>query len=199
MGINKILKEFTDMEEELHTESGTFTIDKKGIVVRFVPNPDNIVQEKTEIRKNYTYTTYRTLRTFIVPKGVIGFPSNFLRDTKVSERFELPEDLESIGTIIPDDIMESVMCVFADCILPEVIFPKSLKSIGAYAFGHCHIASIQIPSSLRSPYGRQFKDSYINLVKLPKEWNTGEMEFEDHYLYTGTQKAFSNDFGYLTW
>lgn len=32
MGINKILKEFMGMEEELNSESGTFTINSKGIV-----------------------------------------------------------------------------------------------------------------------------------------------------------------------
>lgn len=81
-----------DYEKVLYSESGTFYIDCQGIVQRFEPAADNpFIEEETEIEDRYTYTTHRSIHTFIVPKGVKGFASGFMRGTRIIDRFELPD------------------------------------------------------------------------------------------------------------
>lgn len=160
-------------ERLLRSESGIFHIDDCGVVHRFEPSEDNpFIDEKTEFHKNYSTITYKSIRTFIVPQGVKGFVSDFMRSTRELERFELPDGLLSLGNN-SFDFNTACDCVFADCILPTVVIPESVKEIGRYAFGNSHIDCLQLPATLNSPYGRQFKDSYIATVRLPKEWEHG--------------------------
>lgn len=173
----------------LTSESGVFYVDDNGIVQRFKHSDGNLfVDEETEIKTNYTNTTHKSICNFIVPKGVKGFVSDFMRGVRVIDKFVLPDTLESIG-----------MCCFANCILPSVIIPDSVKTIGDFAFGHSHIDILQLPESLHSPYGRQFKDSNIGTLILPKEWEKGVAIGE----YGGLQLNggwFDNDkYGYLRW
>ena len=176
-----------DYEKVLYSESGIFYLDEHGIVQRFVPSSDNsFIDEETEFNDNYTYTTYKSIRTFIVSNGVKGFVSDFMRGVKVIERFELSEGLISIG----EDC-------FANCILPKVIIPDTIQCIGDFAFGHTHIDTLQLPTTLHSPYGRQFKDSYIGTLRLPKEWKD-DVSIEDGRL--GVYHVLnSKDYGYLRW
>jgi hypothetical protein len=102
-------------------------------------------------------TTNKSIHTFVVPKGVKGFVSDFMRNMHVIERFELPDGLLSIGNNTHDLGDIDAHCVFADCILPEVVIPDSVKEVGSFAFGHSHIESLQLSESLQSPYSRQFK------------------------------------------
>ena len=186
-------------ETALHSKSGTFYIDCQGIVQRFEPATDNqFIEEETEIEVIYKYTTHRSIHTFIVPEGVKGFDSGFMRGTRVLDRFELPEGLLSIGNNLFDQDGEC-NCVFANCILPKVIIPESVKEIGLYAFGHSHIDSIQLPKSLQSPYGRQFKDSFIGKLILPKEWE-GEVSLEGKGSLRLNKDLFGDkNYGYLEW
>lgn len=159
-----------DSEKGYDSESGTFYIDSSGIVQRFEPAADNpFFDEKTEIKGDYTYVAYKSIRTFIVPKGVKGFARSFLFDTRVLERFELPDGLLSIGNN-SFDFKNKCQSIFANCILPSVVIPESVQVIGNYAFGRTRIETLQLPATLHSPYGRQFKDAYIGKLKLPKEW-----------------------------
>jgi len=176
-----------DYENVLNSESGSFFVDDRGIVQRFEPAADNpFIEEETEFNDNYTYTTYKSIRTFIVSNGVKGFVSDFMRGVKVIERFELSEGLISIG----EDC-------FANCILPKVIIPDTIQCIGDFAFGHTHIDTLQLPTTLHSPYGRQFKDSYIGTLRLPKEWKD-DVSIEDGRL--GVYHVLnSKDYGYLRW
>ena len=194
----KGLLERNDKESTLVSESGTFFIDKNGIAQRFEPAEDNpFVDEKTEQNVNYIYRTEKSIRTFIVPSGVRGFSSDFIRGVRVIERFELPEGLERIGNNSFDINIEE-HCVFANCILPSVVIPQSVKEIGNFAFGHTHIDVLQLPASLRSPYGRQFKDSYIGTLRLPHEWKgTVSLDKCNHLHRSGLLD--SDDFGYLGW
>lgn len=82
----------------LKSESGTFYIDENGIAQRFEPSVDNpFIEEETTKEANYMYDTYKSIRSFIVPIGVKGFASDFMRGTRIIERFALPEELISIG------------------------------------------------------------------------------------------------------
>ena len=181
----------------LHSESGTFYIDDHGIVQRFEPATDNpFINEDIEIDSNYTYTTHKSIRTFIVPEGVKGFVGGFMRNTRVLERFDLPNGLLSIGNNSSDYDTEC-NSIFANCILPLVVIPESVAEMGSFAFGHSHIDSLHLPKSLHSPYGRQFKDSYIGTLKLPKEWKDG-VEISESYGLRLKGRWFNDDkYGYL--
>lgn len=158
-----------------------------------------IIEEGTEKECNYTFTTNKSIRTFVVPKGVKGFVSDFMRNMHVIERFELPDGLLSIGNNTHDLGDIDAHCVFADCILPEVVIPDSVKEVGSFAFGHSHIESLQLPESLQSPYSRQFKDSYIGTLKLPKEWRDSVVLGEYNELLLQGQWFDNNKYGYLRW
>ena len=184
----------------LKSESGTFYIDENGIAQRFEPSVDNpFIEEGTEKEGNYTFTTNRSIRTFVVPKGVKGFVSDFMRDMHVIERFELPNGLLCIGNNTHDLGNNDAHCVFADCILPDVVIPDSMKEIGSFAFGHSYIDSLQLPESLHSPYGRQFKDSYIGSLMLPKAWKDGVSLGKYGELQLTGWWFDDKKYGYLRW
>ena len=182
----------------LESESGLFFVDENGIAQRFEPAKDNpFFDEETEHNDNYTFKTDKSIRTLIIPKGVKGFVSDFMRGVRVTERFELPEGLISIGNN-SFDIGKEQHCVFANSILPDVIIPQSVEEIGIFAFGHTRIKSLQLPATLRSPYGRQFKDSDIEFLRLPKEWKDFVSLDNDGGLRV-KEILNSNDLGYLGW
>lgn len=180
---------YVGKDNVLYSESGRFYVNDYGLVNRLEPAADNpFVDEEIEINTNYIYTTHKSIRTFIVPEGVKGFVNGFMRSVKVIERFVLPDTLERIED-----------CCFADCILPSVVIPRSVTEIGIFAFGHTHIGSLQLSQALHSPYGRQFKDSYIGTLVLPKVWEGRATlgEFGDLRLCgLGTD---DEEYGYLRW
>ena len=182
----------------LESESGSFFIDKNGSAQHFEPAKDNpFYNEETEHNDNYTFKTDKSIRTLVVPNGVRGFVSDFMCDVGVTERFELPEGLERIGNNSLDINIEE-HCVFANCILPSVVIPRSVKEIGNFAFGHTYIESLQLPDTLRSPYGRQFKDSYIGTLRLPNEWK-GLVSLDKYNRLCVDDSLDSDFFGYLRW
>ena len=194
MALFSILKSVPQCVE---SQSGKFLVDKEGIALSFEPSKDNeLIIEDTEFQKNYYANKIsRTIRTFIVPEGVKGFVSEFMRHTRVIEKFKLPNSLLSIGNN-SFDIGNEIYCVFANCILPSVSIPESVKEIGNFAFGHSIIDTLQFPPSLRSPYGRQFKDSHIGTLILPKEWENTVSLNEDCSLNVALDHE---NFGYLWW
>ena len=194
MALFSILKSVPQCVE---SQSGKFLVDKEGIALSFEPSKDNeLIIEDTEFQKNYYANKIsRTIRTFIVPEGVKGFVSEFMRHTRVIEKFKLPNSLLSIGNN-SFDIGNEIYCVFANCILPSVSIPESVKEIGNFAFGHSLIDTLQFPPSLRSPYGRQFKDSHIGTLILPKEWENTVSLNEDCSLNVALDHE---NFGYLWW
>lgn len=189
-----------EAEFVLESESGTFFIDGDGIVLRFETSNDNpFIEEKIEKKANYTFDTNKSIRTFIVPKGVKGFVSDFMRGIRIIERFELPEGLLTIGNNIHEIININAHCVFADCILPTVVIPNSVKELGSFAFGHSHIDTLQLPKTLYSPYSRQFKDSYIGTLRLPIEWKDNVSLGEYGNLHLSNLGYNNNKYGYLMW
>ena len=185
--------------DALKSKSGTFFIDGKGIVQRFEPSSNNpFFEEKTEKDANDTFGASKSIRTFVVPEGVEGFTSDFMRGIRIVERFELPEGLKSIGNN-SSDIEKGCHCVFANCILPEVVIPQSVQEIGNFAFGHSRIEVLKLPATLRSPYGRQFKDSHIGKLRLPREWNGYVALGKYNDLRLDDQWLDNNQYGYLRW
>lgn len=193
----KKMKQSFSYPSIIENESGRFEIDEQGMVYKFLPSNSNpFIEEITTIKENYYFETRASIKTLIVPFGVKGFRGHFLRGIKVVERFELPESLVSIGSC--DSKHDSYSCVFADCILPTVKLPYSLREIGDFAFGHTHINCLYIPESLKSPYERQFKDSYIGTLYLPKAWDN-DAQFNRNGGIEASFISFEGEWGYLCW
>ena len=187
---------FKFIPKYIESSSGRFLVDNNGIALSFEPSEDNeYIIEETELNTYNQHHPNKSIKTLIVPKGVKGFASEFMRGVRVIEKFELPDGLLSIGNN-SFDFEHSQHCVFANCILPSVTIPDSVKEIGNFAFGHSHIEALQLPSSLRSPYGRQFKDSYIGTLVLPKEWEN--IACLDEYERLKIELDSVN-YGYLHW
>jgi len=184
----------------LRSESGTFFVDGDGIVQYFEPSDNNLFSDEiTEYEDNYTHRTDRSIRTLIVPEGVKGFVLDFMRGIRVLEQFSLPDGLLNIGNNTHEVVATDAHCVFADCILPTVVVPESVKELGSFAFGHTRIECLQLPASLHSPYGRQFKDSFIGILRLPKEWKNG-VSLDKYGCIHLTGWWFNDDkYGYLRW
>ena len=187
---------FKFIPKYIDSSSGRFLVDNNGIALSFEPSEDNeYIIEETELNTYNQHHPNKSIKTLIVPKGVKGFASDFMSGVRVIEKFELPDGLLSIGNN-SFDFEHSQHCVFANCILPSVTIPNSVKEIGNFAFGHSHIEALQLPSSLRSPYGRQFKDSYIGTLVLPKEWENIAYFNEHNRLVI---ELDSVNYGYLRW
>ncbi len=186
--IDDAIKNGYEIKMILESESGLFYSDENGIVEDFKPSQNNLfIDEITEFDDNYHYTTNKSIQTFIVPEGVKGFAPNFMQGIRVVDKFELPDGLLSVGENS-----------FANCILPSVIIPNNTRDLGVFAFGHTHIESLQLPESLHCPYWRQFKDSFIRTLKLPKEWNDF-VSIDDCCRLIINEALNPADYGYLKW
>ena len=185
----------------LRSESGAFYIDNEGVVQRFEPSGDNpIMEEKVEEpQAYYGFVMKESIRHLIVPEGVKGFRSEFMRGISVMERFSLPDGLLCIGNNTHEVVTNDADCVFANCSLPTVIIPESVKELGSFAFGHTRIECLQLPESLHSPYGRQFKDSTIGILRLPKGWKEGVSLDKDGSLRLMGVWFSDDKYGYLRW
>ncbi len=186
----------------LESESGVFLVDEDGVAREFQPAADNLfVNENTDMKIRYsTYSTTRKLRTFVVPEGVKAFVSDFLRNTYVVEKFELPNSLLSIGCY-SSSAGHYESCVFANCILPKVVIPEGVKMLGDFAFYHSYIDVLQLPTTIRSRYGRQFNDSHINTLILPVEWYLKyNVRLNNHRLFFKSERPSDNQsdpWGYM--
>ena len=188
-------------EFALTSESGTFYVNDGGIVLRFEPSEGNPIKEEKvdEPQAYYGFVVKKSIKHLIVPEGVKGFVSDFMRGIRVLERFSLPDGLLSIGNDTYEVVTNDAQCVFADCILPTVVVPESVKELGSFAFGHTHIECLQLSESLHSPYGRQFKDSFIDTLRLPEKWKDG-VSLDKYGRLHLTGWWFNDDqYGYLRW
>lgn len=164
----------------IENECGKFHVDNNGILIKFEPSESNpIKDEQTTIQSNYTYTTYHFIDKLIIPEGVKGFRSNSFRSFRINN-LKFPDSLESIGNENHDWLTEQ-SCVFADCILKNVVIPENVRVLGNYAFGHSYIEELVLSHSIRSGYGRQFKDGHILKLRLPEELKTIPHEDEKNY------------------
>lgn len=146
------------------SESGTFC-HIGGIVHSFTPSADNIIEGGIDAPDGHTDEIRHydhAIRTLFVPEGVKGFAKEFLMGWAVTQEAAFPDTLTAIGT---DDAYN----VFSGCFLPEIILPPSVKEIGCFAFGHSYIKKLVVSRANKSKYKRQFKDSTIEKLYLPKD------------------------------
>lgn len=149
----------------LRSESGLFECDPEGKLIRFYPDPKNLLDEVV-LKEEYTYgkSYYRPcVHTLIIPEGVTAFTREFFRYGYVENEISFPDTLVSLGSEFDD-------CVFADTCLPIVAIPESVEMIGTFAFGHSIIESLSFKRLVKSIYLRQFKEACIGTVYLPREF-----------------------------
>lgn len=177
-----ILSNFFGVKGKYVSSSGTF-YHVDNIVNSFIPNPENIIKGGIDAPDGWSEGVRHynnAIKTLIVPKGVKGFTDHFLRGWAVTESMVLSDSVLSIGQ------ENGVGCVFANCYFPEIILPDTLKCLGAYAFGHCYIKKLIVPPTVKSKYNRQFKDSTIEELYLPKvvlEWEYTSIESAYGYYH----------------
>lgn len=135
----------------------------------FVPEAHNVIPEgisgPNSIDNDRLENYSPAVRTMIVPSGVKGFCDDFFRGGAVTDIFLLPDSLETIGNGEKEPF--ACECVFADCLLPEVVIPESVRYIGKFCFGASVIEKLVIRAAMDLPYLRQFKDSTIRKLYLP--------------------------------
>lgn len=168
--------------ETLKTESGCF-VHIEGIVINFTPNPNNVIPGGIDAPDGWSGEIIHydnAIRSLIVPDGIKGFGDEFLRGWAITESVVFPDSLLYIGT------EDGVGGTFANCFLPEIVLPESLKIIGNFAFGHCYIEKLVVNPANKSKNNRQFKDSTIKKLYLPKKILEGQntsMESIDYGFY----------------
>jgi hypothetical protein len=184
------------MPKYIESSSGRFLVDNNGIALSFEPSEDNeYIIEETELNTYNQHHPNKSIKTLIVPKGIKGFASEFMRGVRVIEKLEFPDGLLSIGNN-SFDFEHSQHCVFANCILPSVTIPDSVKEIGVLAFAYTNFETLQFPSAIHSTYGRQFLNSNIGTLMLPKEWeNTAYLDEHNRLVI----ELDSVNYGYLHW
>ncbi len=136
-----------------------------GIVHSFTPSAGNVIEGGIDASDGHTDEIRHydhAIRTLIVPEDVKGFAAEFLMGWAVTEQVTFPDTLTAIGT-------DEVHNVFSRCFLPEIILPQSVKEIGRFAFGHSYIRKLSVNRANTSKYNRQFKDSTIEKLYLPKD------------------------------
>ena len=85
---------FKFIPKYIESSSGRFLVDNNGIALSFEPSEDNeYIIEETELNAYNQHHPNKSIKTLIVPKGVKGFASEFMRGVRVIEKFELPDGL----------------------------------------------------------------------------------------------------------
>lgn len=140
---------------QLCNESGTFYVDKLGVLQDFCCSPENNADTCSACDTKKLYTLH-------IPEGVTVLKEEAFRGYTVLYKMTLPDSLLLMGT--------GHGCVLANCRLPDVVIPGKLKFLGTFAFGHSGMRSLRIPKGLKSEYARQFKHSGIGTLYLPEEF-----------------------------
>ena len=130
-------------------ESGTFTINRQGVLTDFR------CARKNELRENVWWH-------LDIPEGVRVIPEDAFEGCEIINQLTFPQSLRVIGT--------GFAGTFTRCRLPHVELPETLEELGCYAFAGSTIRSLRIPRGLRSIYNRQFKASIIGTLYLPEEF-----------------------------
>lgn len=153
--------------------------------------------------KNNTLPSFsfnKTLKTFIVPKGVTEIGSDAFRSCSNLEEVILPSGLLEIGS-----------AAFLGCSgLKSIIFPEGLTRIGNNAFGGCYLFTvIEFPASLTKIGSSVFQNcnniTTVRIKALPTTFTSIGQDVFLHsvcyekatlYIPSGTKTEYmSTDFG----
>ncbi len=142
---------------QLCNESGTFYVDKLGVLQAFRCCPENNADNCSELETKRIYKLH-------IPEGVTVLKEAAFRGYTVLEELTLPDSLMLIGT--------GHGCALANCSLPDVVIPQTLGSLGIFAFGCSSLRSLRLPENVAWEYARQFKSSQIGTLYLSKKYRT---------------------------
>ena len=139
----------------LCNESGTFYVDKQGVLQDFCCSPENNADTCSPRDTTKLYTLH-------IPEGVTVLKEEAFRDYTVLYKMTLPDSLRLMGT--------GHGCVLAGCKLPNVVIPKTLRILGDYAFGHSSLRSLRLPENAAWDYARQFKGGEIGILYISQKY-----------------------------
>ena len=171
----------------LKSESGMFECDDEGKLLRFYPEPQNLLDE-TRIRETYTFEKSffkPCVHSLIIPEGVTAISEGFFSKGFVKDTFYFPNTLCSIGN-------EADYNVFAGSCLPDIIIPNKVNMIGNFAFGNSIIKSVRFSRVFECEYLRQFEGADIETLYLPHECRQQwEIRFDGYaYLHEAQNVEF---------
>ena len=162
-------------------ESGRFYCDRTGRLTFFESERENrLKQSPYGFRRSHEE---KAVRSLIIPEGVreIDYHAEKLQDLIIVEKLVLPTTLEKM-----DDN------VLSGCLIMEMELPASLREIGPGALMCDYIHVLRIPQGMMHPqyssgweqkkldgaltiYGRQFKETIINTLIVPKGYPYKEL------------------------
>lgn len=156
-------------------ESGRFGCDEDGRLIHFKPSEENCLRQGAcGFRRSYEKVDVRTL---IIPEGIreITRDAEKLWELVVVEKIVLPDSLEKLDSD-----------VLSGCLIMEMELPATLREIGTGALMCNYIHVLQIPQGMLHPkypgwkqqkaegaltiHGRQFKETIINTLIVPKDY-----------------------------
>lgn len=140
----------------LCNESGTFYVDKMGVLQSFYCSPQNNADTCSCHNTKKLYSLH-------IPEGVTVLKEFAFRGYTVMNSLTLPDSLQMAGTC-------SNGCAFADCRLPDTVIPDTLRFLGAYGFGNSTLRSLRLPENADWEYSRQFKSAKIGTLYLSESY-----------------------------
>ena len=176
-------------------ESGIFTCDEEGLLLRYECSPENRLElsdctEKFSIfGQDWQHENRKdkSIRKLVIPSGVkqIGSCSSAyheegdvsFKDYVVRDEIVFPESLKIIGA-----------AVFESAMLPEVRFSSALNVIGAASFFDCRICRLILSSDIKPIYGYYYSDQahpYFKDIPGQGAVEITENELLEQYLCFG--------------
>ena len=164
-------------------ESGSFYCDEGGRLTYFEPARENCLHQGPHgFRRSHEKVNVQNL---VIPEGIrkIAFDAEKLWDLVIVEKLVLPASLEKLD--------EGVL---SGCLIMEMELPASLLEIGPGALMCNYIHVLRIPQDMLHPkyadwgqkkaegaltvHGRQFKETIINTLIVPKGYPYKELMLE---------------------
>ena len=171
------------MRYRTENASGSFYCDEQGMLTYFE------IAEKNQLHQapfGYRDSGMKnSMRMLTIPEGIriIGTDRGHLRDLIVVEKLVLPTTLEKLEA-----------GALSGCLIMDMALPASLREIGPGALMCNYIHVLRIPQGMPHSkfldwgqkkaedkltiHGRQFKETIINTLIVPKEYPYKDLMFE---------------------
>lgn len=159
-------------------ESGSFYCDEDGVLTWFE------AAEKNQLSQPPfgfgSFVPKRCMKTLSLPEGLRTIGEEELRDLIIVEKLTFPATIEKLEA-----------GVLSGCLIMEMELPETLREIGPGALMCNYIHVLRIPQGMLHPkyadwgqkkaegaltiHGRQFKETIINTLIVPKEYPYKEL------------------------
>ena len=141
--------------KKITNESGTFYVDRLGVLQSFCCSEDNNADACNPRDTKKVYNLH-------IPEGVTVLKEDAFRYYTVLDKLTLPNSLRLMGT--------GHGCVFANSHLPDVVLPERLEILGDFSFGVSTMRSLRLPPNAVWEYARQFKESSIETLYISQKY-----------------------------